>query len=566
MILVLTIIVSGIGAYFTGTDRADDSYTIGKIEIALNGSDDLNKVEDLVPWDEYSFVRNVENTGINDAFVFMSVTVPYDAANLHDADGNTIYEDEDIQLFRYGTDGNAGVASQWKLVDAGKFADLDIQDMSATGIIEVSDTHGAVDTDDMSVTYVYGYVGDNADGSLKALAAGEITEDICDTMKFANVTDWNMEEKEGIILTRAYGIQTLNVLETNPLTGDNADGSVDVNAVWSVINNSRVGDGSISKNETFIPVTAVDQNGTDLDATSTLITGTERDELLDALDNQGLANSDEVDYLIDIKSDDFEDMADTTFDMSGIASEGDKVIILHYDETKGEWEYITEDTVDENLTVGGDFSSFSPVAIIIVPKEETETYTINLYTQNGDGTPFNDPVAINGPDGWSFEGDGATDDDGYQYIFGEGPDGLGVTKVDAGFVVPAGDYTVIDPSTGKQATFTVDHDGDYVAVLRAVSAELVERKLIIKDQEGNRISKAYYEIGYGNGDAMGLTDENGEAIVELPNEQYFSICIYTSDEHGGPDEYIFFGSIEKLTEETPYEITLPDDMDSVDWF
>lgn len=241
MILVLTIIVSGIGAYFTGADRADDSYTIGKIEIALNGSDDLNKVEDLVPWDEYSFVRNVENTGINDAFVFMSVTIPYDAANLHDADGNTIYENESIQLFRYGTNGNAGVASQWKLVDAGKFADLDIQDMSATGIIEVSDTHGAVDTDDMSVTYVYGYVGDNADGSLKALAAGEITEDICDTMKFANVTDWNMEEKEGIILTRAYGIQTLNVLETNPLTGDNADGSVDVNAVWSVINNSRVG-------------------------------------------------------------------------------------------------------------------------------------------------------------------------------------------------------------------------------------------------------------------------------------------------------------------------------------
>ena len=252
MILVLTIIVSGIGAYFTGADRADDSYTIGKIEIALNGSDDLNKVEDLVPWDEYSFVRNVENTGINDAFVFMSVTIPYDTANLHDADGNTIYEDEDIQLFRYGTDGNAGVASQWKLVDAGKFADLDIQDMSATGIIEASDTHGVVDADDMSVTYVYGYVGDNADGSLKPLAAGEITEDICDTMKFANVTDWNMEEKEGIILTRAYGIQTLNVLETNPLTGDNSDGSVDVNAVWSVINNSRVGDGSVSKNETFI--------------------------------------------------------------------------------------------------------------------------------------------------------------------------------------------------------------------------------------------------------------------------------------------------------------------------
>ena len=98
--------------------------------------------------------------------------------------------------------------------------------------------------------------------------------------------------------------------------------------------------------------------------------------------------------------------------------------------------------------------------------EEITMYTITLRTLNDDGTPLNNPVAINGPEGWSFEGDGATDDDGYQYIFGEGPDGLGVTKVDDGFRVPTGDYTVIDAGSGKQGTFTVDHDGEYVVTLQ----------------------------------------------------------------------------------------------------
>ena len=53
-----------------------------------------------------------------------------------------------------------------------------------------------------------------------------------------------------------------------------------------------------------------------------------------------------------------------TFDVSEIASEGDKVIILHYNEEANEWEYIGEDTVSENGTVTGDFTSFSPVAFV----------------------------------------------------------------------------------------------------------------------------------------------------------------------------------------------------------
>lgn len=923
--LALTMVIAGIGAYFTGTDKKSDSYTIGQVEVELTGADNLYSVEKLTPREEYTFTRAVHNIGINDAYVFMTVTMPYEAANLHDEYGHTIFEDVDTQLFKYGTNGVAGVASQWKLVDAGKYADIDIEELAGSGIHELSDEFGAIDTVGETITYVYGYIGDNADGSLKALSADETTEDLFDTVKFANVADWNMEATEGIIKTRAFAIQTLNVLETTYMEGNNMDGSEVVNTVWSVINNAAVSDGEVSTPSTFIPVTAVDQNGNDLDATSSLITGAEKNELLDALENQGLADPDDVDYLIDVKSDDFEDLADTTFDMSGIAQEGDTVIILHYNEANQEWEYITEDTVDGNLTVGGDFQSFSPVAIIIIPKEEVQYEMVEkkiivlapngdrmnknsyeMYTdgwealgttdENGEAviefplnTEFNyfvfgssnfdvtpqgkmtiteetpdtitfqytdldeycikivdtngvvlsenidimadtsvgdielgyrkdngyyrfayddlavgDTITITGLAGvtltedvvieankpyytavvepWEtatvtfrfvddatgdemdyfcleidgkevelesgdsisylkgstheiyacedcFEGytldeeEFTADGDMEMTIFVSGSGSSDVETYDIelrvldyggeaysydlifagteeqnvsynmdgtcdedGYVeftgVPAGEYQVIifgsypedrDPSR-REAFVIVDHSGQYdiklsqvefftsrrdglgmmfymnssdapviegevriqsvnvwreatsAAIVESsavvngvvditvttddegwayasitngvylishgeyssvveinntvspeiqdyevwlyadIEAEMVEHKLIIKDQDGNRISKAYYEIGYDGDDAMGLTDENGEAIVQLPLNQHLSIAIYTSDAYGDPDEYIMFGSIEKLTEDTSYEIVFPDDMNSVDWF
>jgi hypothetical protein len=54
-----------------------------------------------------------------------------------------------------------------------------------------------------------------------------------------------------------------------------------------------------------------------------------------------------------------------------VAKEGDTVVILHYNEETSEWEHVATDTVDENLTVGGDFTSYSPVAIIVVKKTDS---------------------------------------------------------------------------------------------------------------------------------------------------------------------------------------------------
>lgn len=121
-----------------------------------------------------------------------------------------------------------------------------------------------------------------------------------------------------------------------------------------------------------IPVQATDKDGNDLNAKSYVIDGTEKDQLLSELQNSDLIeNAEDVDALIEVKSDDFEDVADTTFDVSSIAQPGDQVVILHYNEETREWEYISQETVDGEGKVNADFSSYSPVAFVVVKQDGT---------------------------------------------------------------------------------------------------------------------------------------------------------------------------------------------------
>ena len=403
--LILTTIGAGIGAYFTGTDKKSDTYTIGQIEVELVGEDDLYKAEKLTPNYEYDFTRSVKNIGINDAYVFMAVTIPCEDVYLHNLEGSHIDDAALTQLFTYGANDVAGINGEWKLVTDGKFGDYDIADMAGR-LVNYSDEKGALRTND-TATYIYAYVG-NGD-TLARLAPDAETTALFDIMKFANVSDTeiahNIENTVGKIKTQVFAIQCDNVLETEHMTGNNADGSEQVNAVWAVVNNALVRTNDIANDKINIPVTAFDKDGNDLNASATIIEGQEADELLDALENQGLANKKDVDLLIDVKSDDFDGLADTTIDVSDVAEEGDTVIILHYNEEKQEWEYITTDTV-ENGEVGGDFSSYSPVAIIVIPNAgEDDTQNISFKIIGSDGKEITDAscsLQTTASDGTSF--------------------------------------------------------------------------------------------------------------------------------------------------------------------
>ena len=124
---------------------------------------------------------------------------------------------------------------------------------------------------------------------------------------------------------------------------------------------------NISLKNELISVSAFDENGNDLNASASLIGGTAKETLLNGLIESGyIEKSEEVDALINVTSDKFENLADTTFNVSNIANPGDTIVILHFNKETSEWEYIGTETVTENGEVKGNFTSYSPVAFIKV--------------------------------------------------------------------------------------------------------------------------------------------------------------------------------------------------------
>ena len=78
-------------AYLTDTEGATNTFTVGKVQIDLEEpgypGNDSDKVKNLVPNQEVAKDPVVENTGVNDAIVFMTVEVPNEEVTVVKADG-----------------------------------------------------------------------------------------------------------------------------------------------------------------------------------------------------------------------------------------------------------------------------------------------------------------------------------------------------------------------------------------------------------------------------------------------------------------------------------------------
>ena len=225
--LVLGILASvGIGAYLTDTETKTDVYTVGNVqaEIVANGDMEVTNAGYLLPGTVHTYERAATNTGINDAYVFMSITIPYEMVGVSEDDGTQIGE-RVRQLFTPGVDGGY-IGSEWKLVDVGYIGQYEIEDNGQ--YCGEHDKYSAVVGD--TITYVYGYIGDNADGSLKALKSGETTSNLVETMELTNL--YHADKIDGEISTKLYAIQSNNV----------NGGLTDVNGVWAVINKAISGE------------------------------------------------------------------------------------------------------------------------------------------------------------------------------------------------------------------------------------------------------------------------------------------------------------------------------------
>ena len=225
--LIVGILASvGIGAYLTSTETKQDVYTVGNVqaEIISNGDMELSNSGYLLPGTAHPYERAVKNTGINDAYVFMSITIPYEMVGVAETDGTQLGEFVRQVLIPGSIDGNIG--SEWKLVDAGYIGEYEIEENGQ--YCGEHDTHSVAVGN--TITYIYGYIGDNTDGALKALKSGETTSNLVDAMQLINF--YRIDNIEGKVSTRLYAIQS-----------DNVNGGLsDVNGVWAVINTALVGE------------------------------------------------------------------------------------------------------------------------------------------------------------------------------------------------------------------------------------------------------------------------------------------------------------------------------------
>ena len=181
-------------AYFTDSVDASNKFTVGDISLELHEPEwNENNGKNLVPCQTVKKDPEVLNDGVNDAFVFMSVDVPYADIRTANEDG-TLNSAADTELFTYEI--NEG----WKEIASEK----------ADGIVE----------------HVYAYTGDGSD--MKKLKPGEKTPSLFDSVTFANVVEGEIDSNAALdIDVRSYGIQAENI----------GNSSVPEH-IWSVLNNS----------------------------------------------------------------------------------------------------------------------------------------------------------------------------------------------------------------------------------------------------------------------------------------------------------------------------------------
>lgn len=98
--------------------------------------------------------------------------------------------------------------------------------------------------------------------------------------------------------------------------------------------------------------------------------------------------------MFDISSDAFEGTASVVFDVKYLASEGDRITVLHYDENNSAWEDLGTYTVDANKTFTCEFTSFSPVILVTEASDEGSSTECEVYAEIGNSFTVTIPKKI----------------------------------------------------------------------------------------------------------------------------------------------------------------------------
>ncbi|MCI7146061.1 MAG: CalY family protein [Clostridiales bacterium] len=191
--------IGGIFAYFTDTDSAVNTFTVGKVEIDLEEPswDPDNPPTDITPGDSIDKDPQILNSGRNDAYMFLKVSVPYANVSLA-ADDGTVQAKADRELFTYT------VGSGWTELG-----------------------NPVKNTSEGTIEHIYAYGGDE----MTVVKSGVKTGTLFDTVRFINVIDGEgLEGSVQNILVEAYAIQAANISEEST-------GKATPAYVWTVLTN-----------------------------------------------------------------------------------------------------------------------------------------------------------------------------------------------------------------------------------------------------------------------------------------------------------------------------------------
>ncbi len=199
-VLILLLSAGGISAYFTASDEASNRWTVGNVSIELL-EEEYDKVpeterQNITPNKTFTKDPVVRNTGTNDAFVFLEVSIPKASVRIAGADGS-VHPEAVQELFHYG------ISDGW---------------------IKIKEDTGAAGQN----RYVYAYA--SSEKECLALASGESTPPLFKdrSVTFANIVEGQgLEGKTLEIPIRSYAIQTSDLGEkSTSVPGE----------VWEILN------------------------------------------------------------------------------------------------------------------------------------------------------------------------------------------------------------------------------------------------------------------------------------------------------------------------------------------
>ena len=198
-VLLLVLLIGGAIAYFSDVDTKTNTISIGKIEIETNWT--AISADKRLPRETISTSPTITNTGLNPAYVFAEVVVPYANVITEELNGDTIAA-RDTQLFTFTPN---------------------------SGWVQVGEA--VKDTTNNVFKYIYAYSNGTAMTALSNEAGSNVTPAIFTSVQFANVQEGqSLEGTTKTMTINGYGIQTSNI------TDSNATAPADV---WAVLNASR---------------------------------------------------------------------------------------------------------------------------------------------------------------------------------------------------------------------------------------------------------------------------------------------------------------------------------------